>query len=61
MADWAIWLVEDLSEEQMQLMLRSEHGGLNETFADVAAITGDEKYLELAKKFSHHPCVEPAS
>ena len=59
MADWAIWLVEDLSEEQMQLMLRSEHGGLNETFADVAAITGDEKYLELAKKFSHHHVLNP--
>lgn len=33
-------------------MLRSEHGGLNETFADVADITGDKKYLQLAHRFS---------
>lgn len=59
MTDWAIKLVEGLSEEQLQDMLRSEHGGLNETFADVAAITGDEKYLELARKFSHHHVLNP--
>lgn len=59
MTDWAIKLVSNLSEEQLQDMLRSEHGGLNETFADVAAITGDKKYLELAHKFSHQLILEP--
>lgn len=59
MTDWAIRLVSGLSEEQLQDMLRSEHGGLNETFADVAAITGDKKYLELAHKFSHQLILEP--
>ncbi|MDL2221991.1 glycoside hydrolase family 127 protein [Parabacteroides sp. OttesenSCG-928-N08] len=53
MADWAEQLVSQLSEEQMQDMLRSEHGGLNETFADVAHITGDDRYLQLAHQFSH--------
>jgi len=59
MSDWAIRLVSNLSEEQIQDMLRSEHGGLNETFADVAAITGDNKYLELARRFSHKVVLEP--
>lgn len=59
MTDWAIKLVSNLSEEQLQDMLRSEHGGLNETFADVAAITGDKKYLELAHKFSHQLILNP--
>ena len=59
MTDWAIKLVAQLSEEQIQDMLRSEHGGLNETFADVAAITGDDKYMELAHKFSHRFILEP--
>ena len=59
MADWAIELTDNLTEEQMQDMLRSEHGGLNETFADVAAITGDKKYIELARKFSHHHILNP--
>ena len=40
-------------------MLRSEHGGLNETFADVAEITGDKKYLELARRFSHKIILDP--
>ena len=52
MTDWAIMLVASLSEEQIQDMLRSEHGGLNETFADVAAITQNPIYLKLAKDFS---------
>jgi len=59
MTDWAIKLVSQLSKEQIQEMLDSEHGGLNETFADVAAITGDEKYLRLARQFSHHFILDP--
>ena len=59
MSDWAINLTADLSDEQMQDMLRSEHGGLNEVFADVAAITGEEKYLTLAHRFSHNHVLDP--
>ncbi len=59
MTDWMIEITNNLSEEQMQDMLRSEHGGLNETFADVAAITGDKKYIDLAYKFSHKQLLEP--
>lgn len=42
-----------LTDEQIQTMLISEHGGLNEVFADVSVITGDRKYLTLARRFSH--------
>lgn len=59
LTDWMIKTVENLSEEQIQDMLRSEHGGLNETFADVAAITGDKRYLKLARQFSHQIVLEP--
>ncbi|WP_297094808.1 glycoside hydrolase family 127 protein [uncultured Draconibacterium sp.] len=59
MTDWMLDLVSGLNDEQIQTMLNSEHGGLNETFADVAEITGDDKYLELAKKFSHHVILDP--
>ena len=52
LADWMADLTNGLTEEQMQDMLRSEHGGLNEVFADVNAITGDASYLELAHRFS---------
>lgn len=59
LTDWMIDITSGLSGEQMQDMLRSEHGGLNETFADVAAITGDGKYLELARRFSHQAILDP--
>ncbi|WP_340114813.1 glycoside hydrolase family 127 protein [Maribellus mangrovi] len=59
MTDWMLDLVADLSDDQIQSMLISEHGGLNETFADVAEITGDEKYLTLAKQFSHREILDP--
>ncbi len=59
MADWAMELVSGLSDTQMQDMLRSEHGGLNEVFADVAAVTGNMQYLKLAHRFSHSRILEP--
>lgn len=59
LTDWMIRLVSKLSDEQIQDMLRSEHGGLNETFADVAAITGDKRYLKLAHQFSHQTVLQP--
>lgn len=59
LTDWMIDITSGLSDSQMQDMLRSEHGGLNETFADVAEITGDKKYLELARCFSHKVILDP--
>lgn len=59
LTDWMMNIVSGLTDEQIQGMLRSEHGGLNEVFADVYAITGDEKYLELAKRFSHRFILDP--
>ncbi len=51
--DWGVELISNLSDEQMEQMLANEFGGINETFADAYAISGDERYLEAAKRFSH--------
>ncbi|WP_371866885.1 beta-L-arabinofuranosidase domain-containing protein [Duganella fentianensis] len=59
MADWALVLTSHLSEEQMQAMLRSEHGGMNEVLADVAQMTGQRKYLDLAIRFSQPGLMQP--
>ena len=59
LTDWMYHLTEGLTEAQVQDMLRSEHGGLNEVFADAAAISGDKRYLELAHKFCHKTLLEP--
>ncbi|MGB9110761.1 MAG: glycoside hydrolase family 127 protein, partial [Telluria sp.] len=59
LSDWALRLTSHLSDEQMQSMLKSEHGGMNEVLADVYQMTGERKYLELALKFSHQALLQP--
>lgn len=59
LSDWFIELVDQLSEQQIQQLLVSEHGGLNEVFVDVYAFTNDKKYLTLAKHFSHQLILQP--
>ena len=59
LTDWMVNEVSKLSDEQIQQMLISEHGGLNETFADVAELTGDKKYLKLAHQFSDQRILQP--
>lgn len=51
--DWGIDMVAALTEEQMQSMLDTEHGGMNEVMADAWQMTGQEKYMLAAKRFSH--------
>lgn len=57
--DWEIDLTSGLSEKQMQTMLDTEHGGMNEELADAYQITGDKKYLVAAKRFSHQQLLTP--
>lgn len=59
LTDWFLDMTIDFSEEQFQQMLISEHGGLNEVFADVYALTQDPKYLKLAKDMSHQLLLKP--
>ncbi|MHA4896740.1 beta-L-arabinofuranosidase domain-containing protein [Pedobacter sp. PWIIR3] len=58
-SNWFLWLTAKLTDEQIQTMLKSEHGGINEVLADVYEITGDKKYLKLAYQFSDHQILEP--
>ena len=57
--DWGISITSVLSDKQMESMLDTEHGGMNEIFADAYNITGDEKYLDAAKQFSHKFLLKP--
>ena len=58
-ADWTVTLTSALNDEQMQSMLRAEHGGMNEVLADVYQMTGDQRYLIAAKRFSHQAILQP--
>lgn len=53
LADWAVNVVSNLSDSDMQTVLGWEHGGMNETLADAFVLFGDMKYLEAAKRYSH--------
>ena len=59
LSDWALELTSHLSDGQMQAMLRAEQGGMNEVLADVAQMTGDDKYLALARRFSDQALLAP--
>jgi uncharacterized protein len=59
LGDWCVNLISGLSDQQMQRMLGQEHGGMNEVLADLYAITGDEKYLRAARRFSHEAVLAP--
>ncbi|MDA6070645.1 glycoside hydrolase family 127 protein [Flavobacterium sp. AC] len=59
LGDWFIELIHPLSYEQIQNILKTEHGGINESFADLYIITKDKKYLETAEKISHLALLNP--
>jgi len=40
-------------------MLGAEHGGMNEVFADLHALTGQADYAALARRFSHKAVLAP--
>lgn len=50
-ADWLDGIVSPLNDDQVQQMLRCEHGGISETLADLYADTKDEKYLKMSRIF----------
>ena len=59
LADWLDGLVAGLSDEQMARILVCEHGGMTEALADVYALTGERKYLDLAQRFDHRAFLRP--
>lgn len=59
LTDWFYNLTKGLTDEQIQQMLYSEHGGLNEIFVEVYRHTGDKKYLDLARRFSDRELLGP--
>ena len=57
--DWAVDITRDLNDKQMERMLGNEHGGMNEVLADAYAITGEQKYMDCARRFSHKMLLVP--
>ncbi|BDI32460.1 hypothetical protein CCAX7_45110 [Capsulimonas corticalis] len=58
-AEWAEAILSGLDEAQVQKMLKTEFGGMNEVFVDLYADTGDARWLALADRFEHHDVTDP--
>lgn len=58
-ADWVQFRVGRLTEAQQQAALQTEFGGMNDLLANLYAVTGEPKYLDLARKFDHQVIFEP--
>jgi DUF1680 family protein len=61
MAAWTDWRTGRLPEEQMQRTLQIEFGGMGEVLANLSAVTGNPRYLVVAKRFDHHAVMDPAA
>jgi len=56
---WAEGIVSKLSDAQVQRMLNTEFGGMNEIFADLYADTSDKRWLDLSYRFEHRSFIDP--
>ena len=59
LADWVDWRTGRLSYDEMQMVLRTEFGGLPEALANLYTITGQERYLATAQRFYHAAVLDP--
>lgn len=60
-ATWAESILANLNDDQIQRMLATEFGGMNEVLADLYVDTNDPRWLKLSDKFEHHAIVDPLS
>jgi uncharacterized protein len=57
--DWVVARNGKLTDEQMQAMLQTEQGGMNEALANLYGLTGEKKYLDISLRFNHHRVIDP--
>ncbi|MES2776934.1 MAG: beta-L-arabinofuranosidase domain-containing protein [Bacteroidota bacterium] len=61
MADWTGTIINPLTPEQLQKMLKCEYGGMSDVLAIIYSLTGDHKYLDLSYKFYDDVVMLPLS
>lgn len=59
MAAWAYTKLHSLSDEQRKQMLKNEFGGMNDSFYNLYAITGNAEHKYLAEFFYHEAVLDP--
>ena len=58
-AAWADTILAKLDDAQIQRMLATEFGAMNEIMADLYADTGDERWRRACRYFEHRAIVDP--
>lgn len=58
-AQWAERILSRLNDDQIQRMLNTEFGGMNEVLADLYADTKDGRWLALSRRFEHWAVLDP--
>lgn len=59
MATYLATILEGLDDEQMQRVLVAEYGGVNESYAELYAITGNVRWLRLARRIRDARILDP--
>ncbi|GHI02028.1 hypothetical protein AQI88_17780 [Streptomyces cellostaticus] len=59
LGEWVNLRTGKLSYEQMQRVLETEFGGMNDVLADLHAITGEAVWLDVAQRFTHARVFDP--
>jgi DUF1680 family protein len=58
-AAWAEGVLSGLSDAQLQHMMETEFGGMNEVLTDLTTDTGDPRWRTLSYDFEHRAFIEP--
>lgn len=58
-AGWAEKVLAGLNDAQLQHMMNTEFGGMNEILVDLFVDTGDRRWLDLSYKFEHRAFIQP--
>lgn len=59
LASWVDGRTGKLSTSQMQQMLGTEFGGMNDVLANIYQLTGDKRWLTVAQRFDHAAIFDP--
>ncbi|PTL84836.1 beta-L-arabinofuranosidase domain-containing protein [Vitiosangium sp. GDMCC 1.1324] len=59
LAEWIDWRTARLSYAQMQQVLQTEYGGMNDALALLSQVTNDNRWMTVARRFEHAVVFDP--
>lgn len=59
LGDYLGTIIEGLTDDQVQQILVAEHGGINESYAELYARTGNVRWLKISERLRHRAVLDP--